>query len=88
MAGAHVHAVRMAVWGDDPWARGGYAYIDPGFDPAWRSCLAAGAGRLVFAGEHTSPRWQGYMNGAVESGIRAARELIHEEDGAGRKEKE
>jgi monoamine oxidase len=79
MAGAHVHAAHTAVWEDDPWARGGYAYVDPGFDPAWRSCLAARAGRLVFAGEHTSLRWQGYMNGAVESGIRAARELIDEE---------
>jgi monoamine oxidase len=31
---------------------------------------------MVFAGEHTSERWQGYMNGAVESGLRAARELL------------
>jgi len=29
----------------------------------------------VFAGEHTSVRWQGYMNGAVESGQRAAAEI-------------
>ena len=28
-----------------------------------------------FAGEHTSV-WQGYMNGAVESGERAAGEII------------
>jgi len=27
------------------------------------------------AGEHTSANWQGYMNGAVESGQRAAREI-------------
>ena len=33
-------------------------------------------GRVVFAGEHTSERWQGYMNGAVESGQHAARELL------------
>ena len=76
MAGTDVRAVRAATWEDDPWARGGYAYFDPGFDPAWRPFLAKKAGRLVFAGEHTSARWQGYMNGAVESGIRAARELI------------
>lgn len=76
MAGADVSAAHAATWEDDPWARGGYAYMDPGFDPTWRAQLAHRAGRLVFAGEHTSPRWQGYMNGAVESGIRAARELI------------
>ena len=33
-------------------------------------------GRLLFAGEHTSPDFSGFMNGAVESGIRAAREII------------
>jgi monoamine oxidase len=76
MAGVDVHAVRAATWEDDPWARGGYAYLDPGFDPVLRPYLARRAGRLVFAGEHTSARWQGYMNGAVESGIRAARELV------------
>ena len=31
--------------------------------------------RLFFAGEHTSITWQGYMNGAVESGQRAAAEV-------------
>jgi monoamine oxidase len=29
----------------------------------------------LFAGEHTSIKWQGYMNGAVESGRRAAFEI-------------
>jgi monoamine oxidase len=65
----------MVVWDDDPWARGGYAYFDPSFDPLWRAWLARPAGRVVFAGEHTSIRWQGYMNGAVESGLRAAAEI-------------
>ena len=65
-----------ATWEDAPWARGGYAFLDPGFDPALRPVLARPAGWLVFAGEHTSQEWQGYMNGAVDSGIRAARELL------------
>lgn len=72
---ASVTAVHVADWTADPWARGGYAFLDPGFDPAWRPLLARRAGRIVFAGEHTSERWQGYMNGAVETGQRAAREL-------------
>ena len=76
MAGAPVTEVQAVSWEDDPFAGGGYAYFDPGFDPAWRPLLARRAGRLVFAGEHTSRAWQGYMNGAVESGLRAARELI------------
>jgi monoamine oxidase len=76
MAGAPVDAMQAHTWEDDPFARGGYAYLDPGFDPAWRAQLSRRAGRLVFAGEHTSEEWQGYMNGAVESGLRAAHELL------------
>lgn len=72
---AKLIASRTVVWEDDPWARGGYAYFDPAFDPLWREWLARPAGRVVFAGEHTSVRWQGYMNGAVESGRRAAAEI-------------
>jgi len=63
------------AWDHDPWARGGYAYFDPGFDPLWRAWLARPAGRIVFAGEHTSVKSQGYMNGAIESGLRAAAEI-------------
>lgn len=69
-----VHGV-IVRWDRDPWAGGGYAYFDPGFPPAWRDLLARPAGRVVFAGEHTSQRWQGYMNGAIESGQRAAAEI-------------
>ena len=62
-------------WEADPWARGGYAFFDASYDPALRPWLARPAGRLFFAGEHTSIKWQGYMNGAVESGRRAAAEI-------------
>jgi len=68
-------ASRTIVWDDDPWARGGYAYFDPGFDPLWRAWLARPAGPIVFAGEHTSIKFQGYMNGAIETGLRAAAEI-------------
>jgi monoamine oxidase len=62
-------------WEKDPWSRGGYAVFPPEFDPRLRGALAASHGRIVFAGEHTSRRWQGFMNGAVESGLRAADEI-------------
>jgi monoamine oxidase len=63
------------TWEHDPWSHGGYSFFDPSFDPAWRPWLARPHGRLLFAGEHTSIKWQGYMNGAVESGLRAAAEV-------------
>jgi monoamine oxidase len=68
-------ALQSWSWDDDPWARGGYAAFGPGYDPALRAWLARPHGRVCFAGEHTSVRWQGYMNGAVESGLRAAAEV-------------
>jgi len=73
--GSELKASRQIVWEQDPYARGGYAFFDPAFDPALRAWLARPAGRLFFAGEHTSLKWQGYMNGAVESGRRAAAEV-------------
>jgi monoamine oxidase len=66
---------RAVVWDSDPWVGGGYAYFDPGFDPDLRPWLARPFKRIVFAGEHTSVKWQGYMNGALESGVRAAAEI-------------
>jgi len=77
---AELTASRQIVWEDDAFARGGYAFFDPAFDPALRAWLGRPAGRLFLAGEHTSIKWQGYMNGAVESGLRAAAEVaaVHE----------
>jgi monoamine oxidase len=68
-------SMRSVTWEQDPWVQGGYAVFGPGFDPTLRSWLARPCGRILFAGEHTSLRWQGYMNGAVESGLRAATEV-------------
>jgi monoamine oxidase len=68
-------ASNSVSWEHDPWARGGYAFFDAAYDPGIRSWLARPFGRIFFAGEHTSLKWQGYMNGAVESGLRAAEEV-------------
>ncbi|HJR75607.1 MAG TPA: NAD(P)/FAD-dependent oxidoreductase [Nitrospiraceae bacterium] len=72
---AAVLATHTVSWERDPWAGGGYAVFDPGYDPALRQWLARPHGRILFAGEYTSFRWQGYMNGAIESGLRAAAEV-------------
>lgn len=62
-------------WERDRWARGGYAVFDCNYDPTLRPWLARPFGRVFFAGEHTSLESQGYMNGAVETGLRAAAEI-------------
>jgi monoamine oxidase len=73
---ARLIASRTISWEDDPWARGGYAFFDSSFPPSARRLLALPWKRVFFAGEHTSSTWQGYMNGAVESGLRAAEEVF------------
>ena len=42
---------------------------------AERQCARRAEGRVHFAGEHTS-LWIAYMNGALESGERAASEIL------------
>jgi monoamine oxidase len=68
-------SMHSVTWEGNPWVQGGHAVFGPLYDPTLRSWLARPYGRLLFAGEHTSLRWQGYMNGAVESGLRAAAEI-------------
>ena len=70
-----VRDFRSTTWEMDRYARGGYAVFGTGFRPEWRSELSRAVGRIAFAGDHTSRHWQGYMNGAVESGARAARDI-------------
>jgi monoamine oxidase len=67
--------IRSVSWERDRWARGGYAFFGPSFEPAWRDHLSRAFGRVFFAGDHTSRKYQGYMNGAVESGQRVAKEV-------------
>ena len=68
-------SMHSVTWEKNPWVQGGYAVFRPSYDPTLRSWLARPHGRILFSGEHTSLRWQGYMNGAVESGLRAAAEI-------------
>jgi monoamine oxidase len=74
------HAV---TWESDPWALGGYAVFKPTYDPELRGWLARPHARTYFAGEHTAYRWQGYMSGAIESGLRVAREIEYARRQAG-----
>jgi monoamine oxidase len=57
-------------WSEDEWAGCAWAYADEGDLPA----LQQPEGGIHFAGEHTS-RWPSWMQGALESGRRVAREI-------------
>ena len=72
-------AVTSMFWSKYRYTLGSYSCAKVGqyttmFDEAWKPALN---GRLQFAGEHTSgAKYQGYMNGGVRSGNRAAKKLI------------
>jgi monoamine oxidase len=70
----HVQSQFMG-WPDDPWTRGSYSFPAPGQITRLGSKLVDGLGRLHFAGEHTCYKFAGYMEGALQSGIRAARQI-------------
>jgi monoamine oxidase len=61
-------------WLNDPYARGAYMVVLPGQFAPIVSHLATPDGKVHFAGEHTSP-WPGWMQGAIHSGLRAAKEV-------------
>jgi monoamine oxidase len=62
-------------WSTDRWAQGAFALYRPGQMTELLPQLTASEDGLHFAGEHTSP-WAGWMEGALESGERAAREVL------------
>ena len=69
-------AVSLDYWPGNPWTRGSYAYYAVGQYTTIAGAEREPVGACHFAGEHTSIESQGYLNGAVESGERAAREII------------
>ena len=69
-------------WGAEIYSRGGYAGVPvPGMLLDHGPALAEPVGRIHWAGAETASAWNGYMEGAVESAERAAREVLSGLDG-------
>jgi monoamine oxidase len=66
----------LDCWPDYPWTRGSYSYWRVGQYTAFAGIERRQEGNAHFCGEHTSIDFQGYLNGAVETGERAAVEVI------------
>jgi monoamine oxidase len=63
-------------WTQEEWSRGGpTAIAAPGALTSFGPALRAPVGRIHWAGTESSDYWQGYMDGAVRSGERAAAEV-------------
>jgi len=67
----------VADWGREEWTRGcPTAIAPPGLLTAYGPALTAPVARIHWAGTETAGYWTGYMDGAVRSGERAAREVL------------
>jgi monoamine oxidase len=63
-------------WQAEPWTRGCYAgFMAPGVWSDYGPALRAPVGHVHWAGTETAEVFNGYMDGAVRSGERAAREV-------------
>jgi monoamine oxidase len=69
------------AWYGDRWARGAFALFAPEQQTDLQADIVKPEGRIHFAGEHCS-LYHAWIQGALESGIRAA-QAIHEEPAGG-----
>jgi monoamine oxidase len=70
-------------WSAEPHSRGCYAgVLGPGAWTAYGRLLREPIGRIHWAGTETATRWMGYMDGAIQSGRRAAAEVLRAEGAA------
>jgi monoamine oxidase len=63
-------------WTAYPWTKGSYSYWQVGQYSSFAGAEREQSFDCHFAGEHTSIDFQGYLNGAVETGERAATEIL------------
>jgi len=67
------------IWADEEFSEGCYAgMLPPNVTSRLETTLGKSTGRIHWAGTETATIWNGYMEGAVRSGQRAARE-VHQE---------
>ncbi len=65
----------LDCWLSNPWSLGSYSFYRVGQYTKFAGSEGAREGKIHFCGEHTS-EFQGFMNGAVESGERVATEVL------------
>ncbi|UGS36009.1 flavin monoamine oxidase family protein [Capillimicrobium parvum] len=73
---ARVLASDAHDWNADPLARGGWPAHRPGTLSRDASALQEPEGRVCFGGADIATRWIGWLDGALESGARAAQQAL------------
>jgi monoamine oxidase len=74
---ANPTSFHISDWQEEPWTRGcPVCFTAPGVLLDYGKAIREPAGRIHWAGTETSTFWNGYMDGAVRSGERAAKEVL------------
>lgn len=66
----------LDYWAGNRWTLGSYPYYKLGQYTKFAGVEGESEGNCFFAGDQTSIYYQGYMNGAVESGERVCKEIL------------
>lgn len=76
--GAGNFRAHVENWSANPLSKGSHSNNRPGYFTTQANNEAKAVGNLLFAGDHTSSfyEWQGFMEGAAISGLRAAGEVL------------
>ena len=73
---AEVLAAESHDWVNDEFNRGTWATFGAGQFAKYEVAVGEPEGRLHFGGSHTARRWRAFIDGAIESGKRAAAEIL------------
>jgi len=65
-------------WGAEKYTAGCVSPLEPGVLTKYGASLRPRIGRIHWAGTETSEKWTGYMDGAIRSGLVAAKEVARE----------
>jgi monoamine oxidase len=79
LPGATAHWNGLATrdyWTGYQWTKGSYSYWKVGQYTSFVGAEAERSNNCYFCGEHTSVDYQGYLNGAVDTGETAAKQVI------------
>ena len=88
LAGAALDKSHPTRWGKEPFTRGAYVNFSKGqflrfggllwVEEDGKATQVAQSGPVIFAGEHLSDAWPGYMNGAAQTGRLAAQAIVEQ----------
>jgi monoamine oxidase len=82
MPGAEVLESYAYDWNADPYSKGTWCTYRPGMWSKFGAAMRQKEGRLIFAGSDIADGWRGFIDGAIETGLRASRDVLTARKGA------